>query len=82
MENCENFLAVLQIHRERGKIFILRKSISFVFYMFQSSESSENFTEFDGYIDMGKEMSILHTVLTDTLERATEVHNMLGHSIN
>ena len=29
--------------------------------------------EFDGYIDMGKEMSVLHTLLTDTLEKADEV---------
>ncbi|XP_052790758.1 disabled homolog 2-interacting protein-like isoform X4 [Mya arenaria] len=37
-----------------------------------SPDENDNFTEFDGYIDLGKEMSVLQTLLTPTLENAPQ----------
>jgi len=43
------------------------------FSLLQSPDENDNYTEFDGYIDLGKEMSVLHTLLNDTLEKAPQV---------
>ncbi|XP_053381615.1 ras GTPase-activating protein nGAP-like isoform X5 [Mercenaria mercenaria] len=37
-----------------------------------SADPNDNYTEYDGFIDLGKEMSILHTLLIDTLEKGSE----------
>lgn len=42
---------------------------------FQTTEtnSTNQFLEFDGYIDLGKELSVLHSLLTESLEKCNQV---------
>ncbi|CAH1787049.1 unnamed protein product [Owenia fusiformis] len=37
-----------------------------------TSENNAKFTEFDGYIDLGKELSILHSLLLESMEKLSE----------
>ena len=39
----------------------------------QSPDENDNYTEYDGYIDMGKELSMLHSQIEATLEKAPQV---------
>ncbi|KAJ8321310.1 hypothetical protein KUTeg_001168 [Tegillarca granosa] len=52
--------------------FLERQSSTMSTFLKQisSTEGNNQFLEFDGYIDLGKELSILHTLLTENLVKA------------
>ena len=41
--------------------------------MLQSDDRGNQFLQYDGYIDLGRELSLLHSVLLDFINRSSEV---------
>ena len=49
------------------------------FASFQTTDKSHNLLEFDGYIDLGKELSILQALLSESMEKCNEVSSPFHH---
>lgn len=45
----------------------------FLLYNIQEVSENDQVCEFDGFIDMGKELSLLHTLLEESLQKMNEV---------
>lgn len=41
--------------------------------VFQSANNGNHLLDYDGYIDLGKELALLHILLTENLEKANQV---------
>ncbi|KAK3087737.1 hypothetical protein FSP39_010003, partial [Pinctada imbricata] len=63
----EDFMIFMNdfIERHNGSLRAFLDQIS-------STEGSNQFLEYDGYIDLGKELSLLHTLLIENLEKANQ----------
>ena len=51
------------------------------FALFQTTDKSHNLLEFDGYIDLGKELSILQALLSESMEKCNEVSLQFHHQV-
>jgi hypothetical protein len=45
------------------------------YFIFQSANNGNHLLDYDGYIDLGKELAMLHILLTENLEKANQVSN-------
>lgn len=51
----------------------------FLFLQTTETNGANQFLEFDGYIDLGKELSVLYNLLTESLEKCNQV-NIFFHN--